>query len=222
MKKLYMIFALLIFVLLVGCSSDQSEASTDNKEEQNETTNTEENKKDNEEDSQQNDRVLTEVGQTYEDELGTVELMKIKSINETIDHGPLRIELLDAKILKRTNLSNDLFNHINQFSAIAEGEGFSYIQLRFNVENTGDLDLEWANVLNLVTDQKEQVDAFAQEFLMMDNKLDYLGNVEKEFTQGYVLEKPDINEVRLVFDSIRDIATYETLVEEKDYKFSFE
>ncbi|MGP4107390.1 hypothetical protein [Virgibacillus sp. L01] len=83
-----------------------------------------------------------------------VELVKIKNINEVIKQGPLKIELINAKILKRTNLSQEFINFIRQFSQVNEKE-VSYLQLRYNVENTSDEDVAWMDLMDIVTDEQE-------------------------------------------------------------------
>ncbi|RFA31766.1 hypothetical protein CAI16_19915 [Virgibacillus dokdonensis] len=227
MRKVTLFLLLGIVLFISGCSDDTenetAEADTNKKEQTESNKGKEAEQKDNSNEEEKKEGKLTTIGQTAEDELGNIELTKIKSINETLEHGPLKIELIDAKILKRSNITSELRNHINQFSSV-DGDEFSYIQLRYNVENTTDKDVIWGNVANIVSDQKEQINGNMKEFMMIDNYTEILGEVKKEYIQGFIIEKPDVNELRLIFDSVdeKDPSSFDYLAEELNYNLTFE
>jgi len=239
LKKLVLLFVVVIVLMLVGCSD--KEALTDEPEDKQKETETTENENEKEsvdeveepvegeeasdkrsEEEIEKEGKLVEVGQTAEDPNGKVELMKIKDINETIKQGPLKIELINAKIFKRTDMSQESLNSINQFSQSKIDEKLSYIQLRYSVENTSDKDVSWGGLVNIVTDQKEQIDAFKEEFFLLNTSNQILGNVVKDYNQAFILDKPDVNKIRLIFDRIYEGEIYNEVAGEVEYEFSFD
>ena len=234
MKKLLFI-AVLVLLVLAGCSNEEEKTSTENQKVVLDKTGEEEEEEEEvikeakevetpkrSEEEIEKEGGLIEVGQTAEDPNGKVELMKIKDINETIKQGPLKIELINAKIFKRTDMSQESLNSINQFSQSKIDEKLSYIQLRYSVENTSDKDVSWGGLVNIVTDQKEQIDAFKEEFFLLNTSNQILGNVVKDYNQAFILDKPDVNKIRLIFDRIYEGEIYNEVAGEVEYEFSFD
>ncbi|UOQ85708.1 hypothetical protein [Gracilibacillus salinarum] len=234
MKK-YILILLLLFV--VACSSDNTsgEVEADDQsqseevetgEEANDTGNEEEDEnKETEnartqEDIEQEGR-LTEVGDISEDQHGKVELLKIANINETIEHGPLEINFVNAKILKWSDIPSNIVNQASRFGDVTDDE-FDFLQIRMIVENTSDKDIIFYGIDSIVTDNKQQIEAASEEFLGNFVDGEYLGNVKKEYVQGYILKDSDIKNLRVVFSYVEEMDTYETIAEKLDYDINFE
>lgn len=214
MKKILIITLIL---LLTACSTTKEEVKTDESKDSEKQT---ENIKADEEKVEKEGKLL-EVGQIIEDEYGKVELLKIKEINQSIEQGPLKINLINAKIIKRTNLSKNYLDYINQFKAVDKDEGMTYVQLLYTVENTSNNDIGWDGLRYIISDKKEQIDAWNQEFIYVDNTNSFYGNVEQEYLQGFMLEKPDVNSLRLVFGDVYNQDSYDTITNKVEYTIEF-
>ncbi|WP_018934537.1 hypothetical protein [Gracilibacillus lacisalsi] len=219
MKK-YILFLLLLFV--VACSNDNVSSSEQGKGDiEKEEKNAPANKDTRTEEEIEREGRLAEVGDIAEDELGKVELLNIANINEVIEHGPLEIDFVNAKIIKWSDMPSDILNEVSRFGDVTDGE-FDYLQIKMIVENTSDEDISWYGIDNLVTDKKQQIDGVSEEFLGNYVDSDYLGNVKKEYVLGYILNDSDIKDLRIVFSYVDELNTYERIAEKLDYELNFE
>ncbi|MBT2600923.1 MULTISPECIES: hypothetical protein [unclassified Oceanobacillus] len=223
MKRILIL--LLIITALVGCSDKDTEAAQEtesNKEEVQKSEQPEENKVERSNEEIQREGELIEIGQTVNGDTGKVELINIKEFNETIEQGPLKIEMINAKLIENTNSTQAFKQHLSQFVSHEVGDEVTYIQIRYNVENTSDGELYWSNLKNIVTDQKEQINADMEEFLLQSYETEFLGNVQHDYVQSFVIKNSDINEVKLVFNAIENLNSYEKITDEIEYNFTFD
>lgn len=228
MKKTILLLITFIFIVS-GCSGNVDKQAGNNTnvpsdKNENISENVESHAKDestNQEDGEyENDGKLTKVGQTKETPDGTIELLKIKEINETIQQGPLNINLIDAKLLKQTNLSSSYKSYVSQFTSI--DDEFIYLQLQYNVENTTDKNIYWEGLNHITTDQKEQVDARLLDLNSFNINYDFYGNVKHDYLHGLIIENPKANSINLIFGSVYTNDDFEKLAEGFEYEFVFE
>jgi len=205
MKRLS-VFFLLLLLILSACGNDQSESAA----------NADENDPIAEKESENNDKTLSEPGQTIEEDEYTVELIKAKEVNQEVDLSPLNVLIEEVKVIKYRDMKDSFKEYVETYSpSTIEDEAF-YIQLTYTAENTEDKNIQWAGLRNIVTDQKEQIDALAlTDFLIddADTDQDFYGEVIKNFTDAYIIENGDINSIKLIFTGVDDAETYETLSE---------
>lgn len=236
-KNLFFITFITVFVLIIsGCGSSSNTTSstptkTKTKEEkaaapakQKEVSNKSSNnipepKKD------KNGNIILDVpGQKINDpQMGTVELLKIKKVNQTVNIKPLKVTIEDVKILKVTNLADDAKKTIEYYSqSTIPHNDLTYIQVKFNVENTSDKNIEWNGLQNIVTDKKEQIDG-NNDFLVDDSDTDtkFLGKVKKEYTNGYILKDPQIQKFKLIFGSSMDADSLNDITAEQQVEYNF-
>ncbi|KKI91374.1 hypothetical protein WQ54_15230 [Bacillus sp. SA1-12] len=228
-----LISGLVVGGLLAGCGAEEQSSGSEPKEEpkaaEQESLNKEEvsePKKD------KNGNVeLLEVGQKAESEAGTGELLKIKQVNETVDIAPLKVTIQDIKVIKMTDVDPVFAEDLSYMADtdVAElKDGFSYVQVKFTAENTTDGNVEWYDLMNVVTDKGEQIDGQLKDFFVDDSESDsvFIGKVKKEYQDGFVIKDDQINSVKLVFgytmngytmngDTFEDITGEQTV----EYKF---
>ncbi|KAB8138419.1 hypothetical protein F9U64_05310 [Gracilibacillus oryzae] len=164
---------------------------------------------------------LIQIGDTAnEDGAGKVELLNIAEINEVIEQGSLKIDLINAKVLNNSEIPQDLISYLTQFGDVKDSQ-INYLQIRMIVENTSDQDIVWDGISTLVTDKKEQIDGVLDDFMMSEDNL-YFGIVKKELIFNYILDDADINNVRVIFSPVLDEKTYEEIEPSFEHEIVFE
>jgi hypothetical protein len=169
--------------------------------------------------------ILDVVGQKAESPEVTAELIKIKEVNETLDIAPLTVKVKNIKLLKLSNMTEDYKEGL-KLAADTDtiGDEVTYLQIAYEAENKEEKNIEWYDLMNVVTDKGEQIDAQMKDFLTDDSELDseFLGKVKKEYTDGLILKNGDINKVKLIFGSTTDSTSYEDITPEQQVEYSFE
>ena len=136
---------------------------------------------------------LLEVGQTAESEAGKAELTKIKQVNETVDIAPLTVTVQDIKVINFSEVTDEFAEDLSYMADVEAStlkEGFSYVQVQYLAENTSEENVEWYDLMNVVTDKGEQIDAQMKDFLMDDAEMDsmFIGEVNKEYQDAFILK----------------------------------
>lgn len=167
---------------------------------------------------------LEEEGDKTKDETGITEFKKNKELNKTIENEPLDITIKSAKLLKKTDMPGDLIKEVNFMAEenLEEDDDLTYLQLDVDIENTEERDVEWYGFNQIVTDEKEQIDAVEKEFLSQDTGEPILGKTEKEEIYGFVVDNPDADEFRVILHGTMDADSYEDINGQVEYTFSFD
>ena len=211
---------MLVTGLLAGCGSDNTSGSEikENPKPSNQEAKNKEVKKD-----KDGRTILTEVGQYSETDVYKIELKKIKKVNETVDIKPLKIIVQDIKIFEMTDINDEFAEALSYNTERTVEElknGFTYIQVNYQAENTVDQNIEWYDLMNIVTDRGQQIDGQMEEFLMInDFESEFIGKVKKEYTDGFALKDEDINKVKLIFGSTMDAESYEDITKEQTVEY---
>jgi major membrane immunogen (membrane-anchored lipoprotein) len=214
---------LLLAALLTACGNSEETSSSEPKEEakpaeQKEVSNEEP-------ETQENGKVVfTEAGQKGDTETGTLELLKIKNVNETINIAPITVTVKDIKLFKLTNMSEETkteFEIYNDSQPI--GDELFYVQVLYDAENTEEKNIGWYDLMNVVTDKGQQIDAMVNDMIYTDTDGDseFLGKVKKEFGDGFIVKDADITTLKLIFGSSFDVDTYEDITAEQQVEYSF-
>ncbi|UAL54411.1 hypothetical protein LIT32_11730 [Bacillus sp. CMF21] len=60
----------------------------------------------------------------------------------------------------------------------------------FNAENTTEGNVEWYDLMNVVTDKGEQIDGQIKDFFFDDSKTDsvFIGKVKKDYQDGFIIK----------------------------------
>lgn len=225
MKKFFVIS--LLAILLSACSSPESKetVSTKPKEEPKQAEQKEVKNDSNEPKKDENGQtVFTEAGQKGKIEGGTLELLKIKDVNEVVDILPLKITVTNLKLFKMTEMTDDYKTTLEAFNDNTPiGDEMVYLQIIYNVENTEEKNIEWNGLTNVVTDKGQQIDAISNDFIITDADTDsaFLGKVKKEFADGFVLKASDISKIKLIWGSSMDADSYEDITAKQQVEYSF-
>jgi rare lipoprotein A (peptidoglycan hydrolase) len=227
LKKLFtLLFVSMLVFVLAACGSDSSSASDESKKEATASNQEAKGEKKEADSKETNDSNLTEVGQVYKADDGhKVELLKIKDVNETVDIAPLKVTVQDIKVLKMSDLTEAQKEEVSYYAPTGTdlSSGFSYIQVKYTTENTEDKNIEWYDLMNVVTDKGEQIDGQMNDIIMTDSDSDseFIGKVNKEFVDGFIVKDGDINSVKLVFGNTMDADSYEDITGEQTVEYSF-
>ncbi|MGM0903103.1 MAG: hypothetical protein ACQEXB_18640 [Bacillota bacterium] len=231
MKKLLTLMVIgLLTIALVACGSEESSSSS------NDDTKTKEEPKAAEQKEVSNDvpepekdesgnTILEVVGQKAESDNVTAELMKIKTVNETLEVAPLTVTIKDLKLIKLTNMSEEFKSNM-ELNAMLDSvpDEITYVQISYATENKEEKNIEWYDLMNVVTDKGEQIDGQLKDFIVDDADMDsqFLGKVKKDFTDGFILKDGDINKVKLIFGYTMDADSYEDITPEQQVEYTFE
>jgi len=222
LKKLVLLFVAVIVLMLVGCSD--KEALTDEPEDKQKETETTENETDvKQEETEKEDHVLTKIGESTKDTSGIVTLEKIKRVDKIIKEDPIIVELLDIKVLSRNDMTQEFIQYVSQFTPISGDDGLKTIQVRYNMKNTSGHDIYWNGLTHVITDQDEQINLNETEYIRSVNVYEpTFKGIEKKYVQSFVIQNPNIKDVRMIFDSVNDYDTDDKVVERFEYEFSFD
>ncbi|AZV42685.1 hypothetical protein BAOM_2076 [Peribacillus asahii] len=223
MKKfLLMGMTALLALGLAACGEENTQSSTEPKEdpkpaEQKEVSNKPEK-------TENGDIVFTKAGQKGEVDGGTLELLKIKNVNETIDISPLKVTVKEIKLFKKTDMdeaTKEAYKMYNDGKAI--GDELIYVQVSYDAENLEEKNIGWNSLLNAVTDKGQQIDVDMNDMIYTDSdgSSEFLGKVTKEYTDGFVVKDADISKIKFVWGSTYDTDSYENITEEQQVEYSF-
>ncbi|MCM3322705.1 hypothetical protein [Cytobacillus kochii] len=228
MKKFYKLIGigLLVVGVLAGCGEEVT-SNADEPKEAPKAADQKDKKVSEPKKDEAGNTILEEPGQKAESEAGTAELIKINKVNETVNVSPLKITIQDIKVIELSDVDS-VFAEDLAFSIDGEAEllekGFSYVQIQYNVENTQDQNIEWYDLVNVITDKGEQIDGMMKDFFIDDADLDseFIGKVKKEYTDAFVIKDKDINSVKLVFGNTMNADTFEDITGEQTVEYKFE
>lgn len=219
---------LLVSGVLVGCSEDQTTVKEvdPSKAEQKEVSNKKEEVS--EPVTDENGQVLlTEVGQKVKEEDGTsVELLKIKEINQSVDIAPVKVVVTNMKVIQLTDIHPDNTDYLLQFMNASElPEKLNYIQINYTAENTSDKNIGWNGISTIVTNTGEQLDAMGNDFIWEENGFDstFYGKTKHEGTIGVFTTSnvDELKSLKFIISSSYDEDTYEDITSEQQAEFGF-
>lgn len=130
----------------------------------------------------------------------------------------------DIKVIKLTDLDEEFAEGLEWMADTKiNPEETSYVQVNYTAENTSDSNIEWYDIMNVVTDKGEQIDGQLKDFISDDGDSDsqFIGKVKKEYTDGFVVKNEDINSVKLVFGYTED-EDYNEITPEQTVEYTFE
>ncbi|TKD72346.1 DUF4352 domain-containing protein [Pseudalkalibacillus hwajinpoensis] len=201
-------------LFLGGCAANnekqnagsQDESSTKTAEQSETNQNTEAAKKESTDnsimDSPQapDDTSLTEVGQTFEDQDGSITLKAISNYDETTTIGDIELTVSDVKAMNYSP-SPDL---VDFFHGYSDNETqFNYVKLRVTVKNTSDQAVNFAPVSVLETSNEKK--GFEDDFYLENLYGDYAPGEEKTGQLGFVLNKTDVEKLESITVHTSDV-----------------
>lgn len=126
----------------------------------------------------------------------------------------------DVKVIKLTDIDPTFAEDI-ALNADTTSEEDSHT---FNAENTTEGNVEWYDLMNVVTDKGEQIDGQIKDFFFDDSKTDsvFIGKVKKDYQDGFIIKDAEINKVKLIFGSSMNGDTYEDITGQQTVEYTFE
>ncbi|MGR3206113.1 hypothetical protein ACSYGW_07065 [Bacillus glycinifermentans] len=163
MKKYgVLFFVLLLCFALSACGGNSTNANS--KEQEKETTTAESknnsgDKSNTNTEEESSKKTLNKVGDSlYDPNTGTVTLNAMKDIsNKKLIIGDLKVNFLNAKVITVTNLS-DAFKAELKENFGGEPKEFTYAQILYKTENTGNDEISWSGFQTAVTSDGQQMD----------------------------------------------------------------
>lgn len=209
--------------ILTACSEEK--ASTEKKEE---ATPAEQKEVSNKPKEDENGNVtLTEVGQSTKDDDGTkAELMKIKTVNQTVDISPVKLTVKDMKVIQLSNIGSDYNELLTQYTNGKKlPKKLNYIQIQYTAENTEEKNIGWNGIDKIVTNTGEQLDAANSDFIWEENGFDgtFYGETKHEGIVGILTDSnpKDLQSLKFIISSSFDPDSYEdiTIPQQTEFKF---
>ncbi|MEH7314060.1 hypothetical protein [Priestia megaterium] len=209
--------------ILTACSEEK--ASTEKKEE---ATPAEQKEVSNKPKEDENGNVtLTEVGQSTKDNDGTkAELMKIKTVNQTVDISPVKLTVKDMKVIQLSNIGSDYNELLIQYTNGKKlPKKLNYIQIQYTAENTEEKNIGWNGIDKIVTNTGEQLDAANSDFIWEENGFDgtFYGKTKHQGIVGILTDSnpKDLQSLKFIISSSFDPDSYEdiTIPQQTEFKF---
>lgn len=225
MKK-SLLFALLVLgLILSACGNEAKNTTTHTEKEDSKPAEQKEvsNKPDEPTENEDGNIVFTEAGQKAKVDTGTLELLKIKNINETIDIAPIKVTMKDIKIFKMTDMTEDFKENLAYYNDNKNiGDELVYVQVAYDVENTEEKNVDWLALTDVVTDKGQQIDAITNDFLYTDSDGDseFFGKVKKEFADAYILKESDVSKIKFIFSGTKDSDTFDNITPKQQVEYS--
>ena len=209
--------------ILTACSEEK--ASTEKKEE---ATPAEQKEVSNKPKEDENGNVtLTEMGQSTKDDDGTkAELMKIKTVNQTVDISPVKLTVKDMKVIQLSNIGSDYNELLTQYTNGKKlPKKLNYIQIQYTAENTEEKNIGWNGIDKIVTNTGEKLDAANSDFIWEENGFDgtFYGKTKHEGIVGILTDSnpKDLQSLKFIISSSFDPDSYEdiTIPQQTEFKF---
>ncbi|MFJ7681139.1 hypothetical protein [Peribacillus butanolivorans] len=200
--KILLIAGLSVF-LLSGCGDDKEKTAGVKEDEvkQTETTEPTQAEVDSKEEETKVEGPLTKVGQQVEDDgVGTVTLDKIVDINKDYETGGLKIKLLDAKVLTVTDVVPEFKENVESMSDVQVGDEFTYLQVRYDLENTTKETVIFNGLETAVPDNGKQVTISGMDIFATSNPTSseiYSNASVEQNVFGIPIDK-NLNSIRLI------------------------
>lgn len=204
-----------ISLILAACSGDE-EVTQDNKS----------NQVDTESQDRKNSNKFEEVGDKKETEDATYEILKKKTIDQTIDVSPIKVTIKGIALIKMTNIEEDNGGFLSQYTSDGSvPTTANYLQIDYVYENTNEKDITFYGLDKIVLNNGEQLDAVGNDFIWENNESsDFYGKVKQDGSIGLIVngDPKEINIIKIITSSSEDAESYETITEPQRLELSFE
>ncbi|MBT2717958.1 hypothetical protein [Bacillus sp. ISL-57] len=143
---------------------------------------------------------LTKVGQSIDDEgVGTVTLDKIANINKEYETGGLKIKVIDAKVLTITDVAPEFKENVALMADVQVGDEFTYLQVRYNLQNTTEETVIFNGFETAVPDNGNQIDINTKDLVGKNpNNSEILHNASVDDNLLGIPVDKGINSIRLM------------------------
>ncbi|KZB89869.1 hypothetical protein A2U94_19230 [Bacillus sp. VT 712] len=223
MKK-YLVAPMIGTLLLTACGGETEKTVSEVKEEAPKQSDQKSvnNEKDSPEENEDGNTIFTVPGQKADVEIGTLELLKIKNVNEFVDILPIKVEIESIKLFKLTNASEDFIENVEWMAEDTVDETAYYIQILYNGTNLEEKNIDWMDLNKVVLSNGQQIDVTSKNFMSNDADSHYYGKVQQDYGAAFIVKDSNINKVKLIFHGVNDADTYETIAEPQQVEYTLE
>ncbi|MBT2606374.1 DUF4352 domain-containing protein [Bacillus sp. ISL-53] len=158
---------------------------------------------------------LNQIGQNVSDAKGELTLKAYKKVNETLNVGPIEVNIKEMKVMHAT----PDYSMIDFFHGYTHDEDFDIVKVNVEIQNNSDKKIKFSPVAFLETDRGEHL-TWEDEIYLEELTGEIEGNGSKSGNIGFILNDGNIKGVSLMSsDAVDDEG--KVLAKGKSAEFAF-
>jgi hypothetical protein len=161
------------------------------------------------------DRNLNQIGQNVSDAKGELTLKAYKKVNETLNVGPIEVNIKEMKVMHAT----PDYSMIDFFHGYTHDEDFDIVKVNVEIKNNSDKKIKFSPVAFLETDRGEHL-TWEDEIYLEELTGEIEGNGSKSGNIGFILNDGNIKGISVMSsDAVDDEG--KVLAKGKSAEFAF-
>ncbi|MBT2615451.1 MULTISPECIES: DUF4352 domain-containing protein [unclassified Bacillus (in: firmicutes)] len=158
---------------------------------------------------------LNQIGQNVSDAKGELTLKAYKKVNETLNVGPIEVEVKEMKVMHAT----PDYSMIDFFHGYTHDEDFDIVKVNVEIKNNSDKKIKFSPVAFLETDRGEHL-TWEDEIYLEELTGEIEGNGSKSGNIGFILNDGNIKGISVMSsDAVDDEG--KVLAKGKSAEFTF-
>jgi len=158
---------------------------------------------------------LNQIGQNVSDAKGELTLKAYKKVNETLNVGPIEVNIKEMKVMHAT----PDYSMIDFFHGYTHDEDFDIVKVNVEIKNNSDKKIKFSPVAFLETDRGEHL-TWEDEIYLEELTGEIEGNGSKSGNIGFILKDGNIQGISVMTsDAVDDEG--KVLAKGKSAEFAF-
>jgi hypothetical protein len=158
---------------------------------------------------------LNQIGQNVSDAKGELTLKAYKKVNETLNVGPIEVNIKEMKVMHAT----PDYSMIDFFHGYTHDEDFDIVKVNVEIKNNSDKKIKFSPVAFLETDRGEHL-TWEDEIYLEELTGEIEGNGSKSGNIGFILNDGNIKSISVMSsDAVDDEG--KVLAKGKSAEFAF-
>ncbi|PEF34503.1 DUF4352 domain-containing protein [Bacillus sp. AFS094228] len=158
---------------------------------------------------------LNQIGQNISDAKGELTLKAYKKVNETLNVGPIEVNIKEMKVMHAT----PDYSMIDFFHGYTHDEDFDIVKVNVEIKNNSDKKIKFSPVAFLETDRGEHL-TWEDEIYLEELTSEIEGNGSKSGNIGFILNDGNIKGISVMSsDAVDDEG--KVLAKGKSAEFAF-
>ncbi|MFS0890307.1 DUF4352 domain-containing protein [Peribacillus frigoritolerans] len=158
---------------------------------------------------------LNQIGQNVSDAKGELTLKAYKKVNETLNVGPIEVNIKEMKVMHAT----PDYSMIDFFHGYTHDEDFDIVKVNVEIKNNSDKKIKFSPVAFLETDRGEHL-IWEDEIYLEELTGEIEGNGSKSGNTGFILNDGNIKNISVMSsDAVDDEG--KVLAKGKSAEFAF-
>ncbi|PCD07143.1 DUF4352 domain-containing protein [Peribacillus simplex] len=158
---------------------------------------------------------LNQIGQNVSDAKGELTLKAYKKVNETLNVGPIEVNIKEMKVMHAT----PDYSMIDFFHGYTHDEDFDIVKVNVEIKNNSDKKIKFSPVAFLETDRGEHL-TWEDEIYLEELTGEMKGNGSKSGNIGFILNDGNIKGISVMSsDAVDDEG--KVLAKGKSAEFAF-